>query len=196
MFDYGRISGRGSPPCTQAAFLPRDCRKTLMPFVGSFLALLIGVGAAQAQAPHIDRLDITDFGTYKVERGTAIRNEQGLKTATVARDPERLEFRTIIPAQIGTTFGVRYKVIGTPEDADVTIRKIISFPPPGLQPSRGKFVLRDESVENTRIGETVGALYTLEDSFELVPGIWTFELWDGDRKLLTRSFTLEKVGKQ
>jgi hypothetical protein len=53
-------------------------------------------------------------------------------------------------------------------------------------------VSRDESVETTRIGDTVGALYTLDDSFELVPGIWTFELWDGDRKLLTQSFTLEK----
>jgi hypothetical protein len=163
-----------------------------MPFLRSFLALLLGIGTAQAQAPQVDRLEITDFGIYKVERGSTIRNEQGLKTATVTRHPEHLEFRTIIPAQIGTTFGVRYKVIGTPEDADVTIRKIISFPPPGLQPSSGKFVLRDESVEETRIGETVGAFYTLEDRFELVPGIWTFELWDGDRKLLTRSFTLEK----
>jgi hypothetical protein len=163
-----------------------------MPFLRSFLALLLGIGAAQAQAPRVDHLEITDFGTYKVERGSTIRNAQGLKTAPARKAPERLESRTIIPAQIGTTFGVRYKVIGTPEDADVTIRMIISFPPPGLQPSPGKFVSRDESVETTRIGDTVGALYTLDDSFELVPGIWTFELWDGDRKLLTRSFTLEK----
>jgi hypothetical protein len=41
------------------------------------------------------------------------------------------------------------------------------------------------------IGEKVADLYTLEDIFELVPGVWTVELWDGERKLLTQSFTLE-----
>jgi hypothetical protein len=189
LFDYGRISG---PRRALRPPLPRDCRKPPMPLLWSFLALLLATGAAQAQAPQVDRLAITDLGTYKVERSSTTKNAQGLKTAPLKSEPERLEWRMIIPAQIGTTFGLRYKVIGTPAHADVTIRKIISFPPPGLQPSPGKLVSRVESVEETRIGETVGALYTLEDRFELVPGIWTFELWDGERKLLTQSFTLEK----
>jgi hypothetical protein len=163
-----------------------------MPFLCFILALLLAPGAAQAQAPQIDRLEVIDFGTYKVERGSTTKSPQGIKTAPLKRQPERLEWRTIIPAQIGTTFGLRYKVIGTPPDAEVTIKKIISFPPPGLRPSPGELLPRVESEEQTRIGETVGALYTLDDRFELVPGIWTFELWDGDRKLLTQSFTLEK----
>jgi hypothetical protein len=163
-----------------------------MPLLWSFLALLLATGTAQAQAPQVERLEIADFGTYKVARGGTTKNAQGLKTAPLKRDPERLQWRTIIPAQIGTTFGLRYKVIGTPEDAEVTIRQIISFPPPGLQPSPGEYLPQVESEQQARIGETVAALYTLDDRFELVAGVWTFELWDGDRKLLTQSFTLEK----
>jgi hypothetical protein len=163
-----------------------------MPFLCLIFALLLAPGAAQAQAPEIERLEVVDFGTYKVERGSTTKNAEGIKTAPLKRQPERLAWRTIIPAQIGTTFGLRYRVIGTPPDAEVTIRTVISFPAPGLQTSRGEHLSRVESEEQTRIGETVAALYTLDDRFELVPGIWTFELWDGDRKLLTQSFTLEK----
>ena len=43
----------------------------------------------------------------------------------------------------------------------------------------------------TRIGETSYASYTLEDAFELVPGNWVFEIWQGNRKLATQSFGIE-----
>ena len=33
--------------------------------------------------------------------------------------------------------------------------------------------------------------YTLEDAFELVPGNWVFEIWQGNRKLATQSFGIE-----
>jgi hypothetical protein len=155
----------------------------------SVLALVLGLGTAQAQT--VDRLEITDFGTYKVEPGSKRENAEGLKT-TVARRVEHLESTTTIPARIGISFGVRYKIVGEPDNAEVTLRKVISFPPPGLQPPRGKIVLQSESKVETTIGETVADLYTLEDSFELVPGVWTVELWDGERRLLAQSFTLEK----
>jgi len=160
-----------------------------MPFLISLLALLLGVGAAQTQT--VDRLEITDFGTYKVEPGNKRKNAEGLKT-TVTPGVEHLETTTTIPARIGISFGVRYKIVGEPDNAEVTLRKVISFPPPGLQPSRGKIMPQSESKVETMIGETAADLYTLEDNFELVPGVWTVELWDGERKLLTQSFTLEK----
>ena len=155
----------------------------------SVLALVLGLGTAQAQT--VDRLEITDFGTYKVEPGSKRENAEGLKT-TVARRVEHLESTTTIPARIGISFGVRYKIVGEPDNAEVTLRKIISFPPPGLQPSRGKIVPQSESKVETTIGKTVADLYTLEDGFELVPGVWTVELWEGQRKLLAQTFTLEK----
>ena len=160
-----------------------------MRFLISLLALVLGLGAAQAQT--INRLEITDFGTYKVEPGNKRKNAEGLKTM-VTPGVEHLETTTTIPARIGISFGVRYKVVGEPDNAEVTLRKVISFPPPGLQPSRGKIMPQSESKVETTIGETVADLYTLEDNFELVPGVWIVELWDGERRLLVQSFVLEK----
>ena len=160
-----------------------------MRFLISLLALVLGLGAAQAQT--INRLEITDFGTYKVEPGNKRKNAEGLKMM-VTPGVEHLETTTTIPARIGISFGVRYKVVGEPDNAEVTLRKVISFPPPGLQPSRGKIMPQSESKVETMIGETVADLYTLEDNFELVPGVWIVELWDGERKLLVQSFVLEK----
>jgi hypothetical protein len=51
----------------------------------------------------------------------------------------------------------------------------------------------DDFVLQTRIGETSYASYTLEDSFELVPGEWVFEIWQGNRKLATQSFKVERM---
>jgi hypothetical protein len=161
-----------------------------MPFLMSLLALLLAAGAARGQTAEVDHLELIDFGTYKTEPGNIRKNANGLKT-TITPGVEHLESTAIIPARIGTSFGIRYKVVGEPDKAEVTLRKVISFPPPGLQPSRGKFVPQSESKVETMIGEKVADLYTLEDIFELVPGVWTVELWDGERKLLTQSFTLE-----
>jgi hypothetical protein len=158
----------------------------------SFLALLLPPGAAYAQTSQVERLEITDFGIYTVDREPRGRDLHGVKRAT-GTNVQHMETTKTIPAQIGTSFGFRYKVIGEPDGATVDIRKVIVFPAPGLQPSRGKRVPRDESTVTATIGETRADLYTLEDAFELVPGTWIVELWSGGRKLATQSFTLEKA---
>lgn len=41
------------------------------------------------------------------------------------------------------------------------------------------------------IGREAGYVdYGFDDPWELVPGTWTIELWHGDRKLATQSFTV------
>jgi len=193
MFDYwpGWASGlrpvehRTPPSSGRIAEKP-------MQFPASFLALLLAVGAALAQTPKVERLEISDFGTYSVDRESKGRDSHGVKLAT-GTNIQHQETKTAIPAQIGTSFGFRSKIIGEPEGATVALRKVIVFPAPGLQPTPGKRVTRDESTIEATIGETRADLYTLEDNFELVPGTWVVELWFGGRKLASESFTLEKT---
>jgi hypothetical protein len=99
-----------------------------------------------------------------------------------------------IPAQIGTTFGFRYEVVGRAHAAPVELRQVVIFPSPGLTPSSSsKPIRQDEFVLQARIGETSYASYTLEDAFELVPGDWVFEIWQGNRKLATQAFRVERM---
>ena len=155
----------------------------------SSLALLTDA-PIHAQAPSVDRIDIVEYGTYSVDRRVQGRDARGINQAT-ATNVQHATTTKEIPARIGTTFGLRYKIIGKPDEAPITLRRIVVFPAPGLQPpSSSKPLARDEFAVQARVGETNYMFYTLEDSFELVPGIWVIEIWYGNRKLASQSFTV------
>jgi hypothetical protein len=160
-----------------------------MPMIMSVLSLLlVTASVVYAQTPQIDRIEVTEYGIYTVDREIQGRDALGINKAAASNVRHAATIRTI-PAQIGPTFGFRYKVIGKPNDAPVDLRQVVIFPSPGLTPSASsKPIAQDEFVLHTRVGQTSYASYTLEDGFELVPGTWVIEIWHGNRKLATQSF--------
>jgi hypothetical protein len=161
-------------------------------FISLLWLLALTAGAAYAQALQVQRLDIADYGIYTLDREISGRDQQGISLGTATNIRHTATQRTV-PAQIGTTFGFRYKVIGKPDGATVTLRKVIIFPSPGLQTSASsERVPKAEFTVEAKIGETNSELYTLEDTFELVAGTWVLEMWQGSRKLATQSFKLDK----
>jgi hypothetical protein len=190
--------------------LPTTCRNCLiwitlraMRMIGNFLrtavlftslALLTGT-PVHAQAPSIDRIEIVEYGIYSVDRHVQGRDPRGINQATATSVRHAATTRDI-PARIGTTFGFRYKIIGTPDELPITLRRVVVFPAPGIQPSSSsKRLSRDEFAVQARIGETNYMFYTLEDDFELMPGIWVVEIWYGNRKLASQTFTVSKPGE-
>jgi hypothetical protein len=161
-------------------------------FVLALALLLMSSNAARAQAPQIDHIEFTEYGIYTVDREIQGRDALGINKASASNVRHAATLRTI-PAQIGTTFGFRYKLLGKPYDAPIDLRKIVIFPSPGLIPSPSSGpIAQDEFTLHTRIGHTSYASYTLEDSFELVPGTWIIEIWHGRQKLATQSFKIIK----
>jgi hypothetical protein len=162
-------------------------------FVILFSLLLMTTSAARAQIPKIDHIDFTEYGIYTVDREIQGRDALGINKAAASNVRHAATIR-VIPAQIGITFGFRYKLIGKPYDAPVDLRKIVIFPSPGLIPSpSARPIAQDEFALHTRIGQTSYASYTLEDNFELVPGTWIIEIWHGGHKLATQSFKIVKL---
>jgi len=154
--------------------------------------LLAGV-PGHAQGPSIDRIEIGEYGIYSVDRRVQGRDPRGINQATATNVQHAATTRDI-PAHIGTTFGFRYKIVGKPDEAAITLRRVVVFPAPGLQPSSASKPLpRDEFAVQARIGETNYMFYTLEDAFELVSGVWTVEIWYGNRKLASQTFTVGKA---
>jgi hypothetical protein len=163
-----------------------------MRLITFFSLLLLTAGAVHAQTPQVERLDITEFGVYTLDREVKGRDARGINLGAGTNVRHRETKRTI-PAQIGTTFGFRYNVVGAPDGASVNLRKIVVFPPPGIQPSpSAKRVSQNEFTMQAKIGYASYELYTLDDSFELLPGTWLIEIWQGNRKLTAQSFILEK----
>ena len=164
-----------------------------MRLITFFSLLLLTAGTVHAQTPQVERLDITEFGVYTLDREVKGRDARGINLGAGTNVRHRETKRTI-PAQIGTTFGFRYEVMGKPHAAPIELRQVVIFPSPGLTPSfssSSRSIIRDEFLLQTRIGETSYASYTLEDAFELVPGDWVLEIWQGNRKLATQSFRIE-----
>jgi Domain of unknown function (DUF3859) len=152
--------------------------------------LLVTAATAHAQAAQVDRIEFTEFGIYTVDRVILEKDAAGINKAAASNVRHAATLRTI-PAQIGTTFGFRYRLAGTPNGTPVNLREIVIFPPAGLVPKESSSpVVQDEFTLQSRIGEINYAAYTLEDSFELVTGEWTIEIWYADQKLGTQRFKI------
>jgi hypothetical protein len=155
------------------------------------LALISGVAHGQ----EIQRIEITEFGTYDSVSTNNTTAAPGTATGTVTARTNLTHAKTTttVPASIGSHFGFRYQVIGQANGAMVNLKRIILVPQPGIRnPATGNTTVRDEYDYKKRIGDTGFAAYKLDDNWEVVPGTWTIEIWDGNRKLASKSFNLVK----
>src|SRR5205823_10879543 len=77
-------------------------------FAFAFALLLMTTNAADAQIPQIERIDFTEYGIYTVDREIQGRDAFGINKAAALNVRHAATIRTV-PAQIGTSFGFRYK---------------------------------------------------------------------------------------
>ena len=162
--------------------------------------LLIGVLAlasaviACGQAPKVDRIEIIESGIYRTEIAKT-KQASGAVTGTTDElaNVKLVSSTTTIPARIGTRFGIRYRVVGSPNRASVKMTAIIHFPREGLlNPKTGKRIFRDVTTWTRNMGAETYNGFGFDEEWELVPGTWTYEIWYGDRKLAEQSFTVVK----
>jgi hypothetical protein len=159
--------------------------------VALVLALMLLTGTvATAQTVQIDRIDVTEYGLYTATVVAPLPGATGIIDHTVT--DERLAASTRnVPMQHGVHFGFRYVVVGAPAGTSVPLRMVTIYPPPGISiPGTAAPLLRHEYMTNAPIGGLNYHDYSLDDAWELVPGVWTMEIWYGDRKLAGQSFTL------
>ena len=160
----------------------------------AFWAVLVFLSAAGvAAAQSVERIDVLDSGLYNA---VTTRTEAAPGTASGRTHVvDKVEFyaRTNrVPARIGTRFGMRYVVVGSPQDQNVGVRVVWKLPAPGLRNPKTGNVYRETNEDVTK---TIGYRdsltgYRFDDDWELVPGDWTLELWAGGRMLATRTYTV------
>jgi len=147
--------------------------------------------AKDAAQPKVDTVEIVDYGVYTLDEKVVSTNADGVtkRETTNARLAEQT--RTL-KVQFGIHFGFRYNIIGSPADALVDLRTVLIYPPGGLHnPDVDHPVYGAEFPTRRRIGEqNVYAGITIGHQWGMVPGPWTVELWQGDTKLASQTFTL------
>ena len=153
---------------------------------------LFSIACTSAQASGIS-VRFTESGLYKldnikeIEDASTALGRRHTANATLSQNTDR------VPLTIGTSFGITFVVTSASNAPNVKLRKIMRFPSPGLKNLQtGKTKSYDEAMMTYVPGQEQKAWYTLEEPFELVPGVWKFELWDGNQKIGERAFTLSK----
>jgi len=96
---------------------------------------------------------------------------------------------TNVPPVLGTTFGVEFVLIGDPTNAAVEVTLVKRFPEPGIKPPGvDEPILETRRKRKFRIGENSGVGYGFDEEWEIVSGVWVFEVWHKNRKLLEQAF--------
>ena len=156
----------------------------------------VAVSSANAQTTRVqqtggvDRIEVTDYGIYTAEKAevtTKGKNSRHYAVENVAIVAMTDTVQTLPKVK----FGLRYRIIGEPMDARVTVKIVVKYPPEGvLSPKDG--VLHDFTYTVT---DHIGGLfsfagYSADESWELVPGVWTLQLWIADKMYVEKSFTM------
>jgi Domain of unknown function (DUF3859) len=154
------------------------------------VAMLI---AGPVFAADITALEIFDFGLYRAQttgRQPAPQAVNG-QTQTIT-DIDFYEATSRIPARTGIRFGTRFRIVGMPPNEVVRLRSVWRIPEPGIRNPDSGIVYRQSISDFTT---TTGALYMRGFNFgfpwQILCGEWVQEVWSGERKLLSRTFTVE-----
>jgi hypothetical protein len=148
-----------------------------------------GFCAAAQDSVSVTGANVTEAGIYSArvvkktaEPGVASGTNEWLESFTLVRAA------TNVPARIGTRFGFRYTIRGTPSNAPIVLT-MVGEHPPYKNPKTGKTQTRDEYELQSWIGQTYTS-YSFEEEWELIPGKFTFEVWHKGKKLCEQSFSV------
>jgi uncharacterized protein DUF3859 len=144
-----------------------------------------------ASTSAVERLEVYDFGIYTAEA----RSKRGFTALGLTIDAlygiRHREATRTIKAELGVRFGYRYHAVGRPRGALSHLRMVLKCPAPGLigrDPE--KFIRRDEWESCVILGADSFHFASLDALSDLVPGIWTFEIWAVQRLMAKESFTV------
>jgi Domain of unknown function (DUF3859) len=155
-----------------------------------------GVSAVRAQDMRVDRLELLDAGFYDTAKTTVTGTtpSAGAVTGSV-KELGEVKLSPEAPAtsaRVGIGFGVRFRSFGARDGERAMLRSVWTIPAPGIaNPTNGNTYRQSVAEFATTIGTNHLRGYSFDEPWEVVPGAWTLEIWQGDRKLLEKSFEIK-----
>ena len=167
--------------------------RTLLLAIGMLTAAVSSV-AAQT----VNGITVTNAGSYKADTTSApARSGQLSPTGTIGTD-SHWQFTSDsldVHGKVGTHFGVEFRIDGAPSGEGVTLYLALTFPPQGIRnPNTGEIMYSNRiAFPNMKIGALCVLGYGFDTEWEIVPGMWTAQVWYKDHMLAERSFTVAKA---
>lgn len=153
--------------------------------------ILLTAENAHAEPPSVARAEIVWAGLYEAEiTGTISQPHTAVGRTNQLSNIRKLRATTTVEGRLGVSFGLEYKLWGKPGGASVPVTIVVILPKAGLRnPANPGPTFREHWRPSAQVigGQTMVG-YTLENDWEVVPGLWTFEIWSEDQKLGEQAF--------
>jgi hypothetical protein len=180
----------------------REAQMRMPMIVMSLLATAPSAALAQtatviAPAATVSGVTVTNAGTYTSQSVSGpSRAGQLSPTGTIgtATNWHFVSTSTDVAGQVGTQFGIEFRIDGKPVGDGVTLHLVLNFPPQGIRnPNTGDMMHTANIIfPNLKIGALCLLGYGFDNDWEIVPGAWTEQIWYQDRMLAERTFTVNK----
>ncbi len=155
--------------------------------------LLVACCAASRAEPQGAQAEILWTGVFQANIvGAVDQPNTAIGRTNQLGNIEKLETTTTVPARLGVSFGLEYRLTGGAEGSMATIQIAVVPPKAGLlNPATQRRLYRETwRPSSVVIGAPTVIGYSLERDWEVVPGLWKFEIWQGNRKLGEQTFCL------
>lgn len=134
-------------------------------------------------------VEIVEHGIYTAEVASTVRDSNGIQRNVLANICHVATTKTV-PAKYGLHFGFRYRVTGPDAGQVLDLKKAVQFPASMMPPGPAKPMTMYEYAFSARTGITSYTGYSFDHAWEFVPGTWTFQILQRERKLAELSFTV------
>ena len=158
------------------------------PWVAGAFGVLSASGA-ESQDYRAERVTVLQRGIFQAGSSGMPTGHSSFGPVTRVRDISIIKSTTTIPARKSLRFGLRYVITGSPIGAPVEIRLVTRFPETGLlDPISGVRHYQNEYTIRSSIGAPAYREFLFDQSWEIVPGEWAFEFWQGGRSIGVQKF--------
>lgn len=149
--------------------------------------LLLSIRGVAAQEPI--SVEIFEYGLYAIERGAQLLQPNGI-TQHKVEGLCHLATTERVPATLSTSFGFRYRLKGPPQAQARQLTIVVQFPTEVRPPSAAKPLRSYATTVFVQPGVPHYRGYALDYDWEVMPGTWVFQIFDGKAKLAERRFTV------
>lgn len=142
------------------------------------LMMLSGLAAAEVRVE-----GPVEYGVFEGPQAELQSGERVLR-----RSNEQIEQTEVVPAKLGTKFGLRYQLAGKVADG---VPLTLLYFTPGIRTPDGQRHDKFEVTQKLVPGAPQDVMaYEFTESHEVVPGEWRFMVFQGDRLLTQQRFTV------
>lgn len=135
--------------------------------------------------------EVTQVGIFEKPKSSAAIEDPNSPSGSLLRPPEVAQLireTTVIPAKKGVNFGVAYSFRNASILTPISSRVVWRFPSSGLLNPRHKTPTYEYIHTTVSRGGLNSQTYAFDEDWEIVPGIWTLELWHGEKRLYHQEF--------